>query len=199
MAAKHRFRRVRGGRPAREPGPAERVQLSFRITPELKRRLRKLGEQTGRSQSQEAEFRIEWSFDRSDLLTDVLSLAYGRQVAGILMLLGSVLPRAGARALLSAAGGRYADNFDRWIDDPTAFHQAKQGVMAILETIGPNGDILDTGANAGVQTAIEVFDALRKKSASKGYEPSHEYVWAPDTVRSLLGSAIVDRMKGPKS
>src|SRR5262245_43088405 len=84
-----------GAPPRREPRPGERIQLGVRVTPEAKRRLEKAAAEFGRSISQEAELRLERSFDRDDLLNEVLSLAYGRQVAGILMLLGSVLPRAG--------------------------------------------------------------------------------------------------------
>ena len=52
----------RPGRPRIEPAEGERVQLSFRVTPELKRRLTAAADKSGRSQSQEAEFRLERSF-----------------------------------------------------------------------------------------------------------------------------------------
>jgi hypothetical protein len=39
-----------------------RVQLSFRITPYLKKRITEAALANGRSQSQEAEFRLEYSF-----------------------------------------------------------------------------------------------------------------------------------------
>ena len=55
-------KRKRAGRPQRQPEEGERVQLSFRITPELKRALMAAAEKSGRSQSQEAEFRLEKSF-----------------------------------------------------------------------------------------------------------------------------------------
>src|SRR5262245_45832960 len=55
------------GRPRQEPEPGERVQLSFRVTPELKRRLDAAATKSGRSQSQEAEFRLEQSFDREEI------------------------------------------------------------------------------------------------------------------------------------
>ena len=52
----------RVGRPRIDPEDGERIQLSFRVTPELKRLLTAAADQSGRSQSQEAEFRLERSF-----------------------------------------------------------------------------------------------------------------------------------------
>jgi hypothetical protein len=54
----------------------------------MKHRLDAAADQSGRSQSQEAEFRLERSFDRSDLLTEVLRLAYGKEIAVGLIWLG---------------------------------------------------------------------------------------------------------------
>jgi hypothetical protein len=52
-----------GGRPRREPEPGERVSLGLRVTPDMKRRLDEAAAKSGRSQSQEAELRLERSFD----------------------------------------------------------------------------------------------------------------------------------------
>lgn len=52
----------RVGRPRTEPEDGERIQLSFRITPELKRHLADAADANGRSQSQEAELRLQKSF-----------------------------------------------------------------------------------------------------------------------------------------
>jgi DNA end-binding protein Ku len=62
------------GRPRQDAEPGERAQLSFRVTAELKRRLDAAADESGRSQSQEAEFRLERSFDRQDLLSEVQRL-----------------------------------------------------------------------------------------------------------------------------
>jgi len=56
------------GRPRKEPERGERVQLSFRVTPELKSRLDAAATKCGRSQSQEAELRLEKSFWLDDLI-----------------------------------------------------------------------------------------------------------------------------------
>ena len=75
------MKKSRVGRPRQEPKAGERVQLSFRITPELKRRLDSSAEENGRSQSQEAEIRLARSFERDDMLEQVFGKAIEVAVA----------------------------------------------------------------------------------------------------------------------
>ena len=74
-----------GAPPKRQPRKGERFQLGIRVTSEMKRRLDAAAEQTGRSQSQEVELRLERSFERAGLLPDVLALAYGKELADPVM------------------------------------------------------------------------------------------------------------------
>jgi hypothetical protein len=84
-------RRKFGAPQKRNPAPGERFQIGIRVTSELKRRLDEAAERSGRSQSQEVELRLERSFDREDLLGEVLSLAYGKEAAALLMALGLIM------------------------------------------------------------------------------------------------------------
>jgi TraY domain-containing protein len=87
---------ARVGRPMRQPKvTGQRVPLSLRVTPEMKARLDKAALKSGRSQSQEAEFRLERSFDHEGLLKEVLTLAYGERGARFLMRLGPVITAQG--------------------------------------------------------------------------------------------------------
>src|SRR5262245_42670576 len=76
-----------GAPPKREPKPGERFQLRVRVTPELKRCLDAAAEKSGRSQCQEAELRLERSFEREDLLIEALTLAYGGKMAGCILMM----------------------------------------------------------------------------------------------------------------
>ena len=188
------------------PSVGERVALGLRVTPEVKRQLDASAKQSGRSQSQEAEFRIEWSFDRNNLLSEVLSLTYGRQVAGILMMLGSAMNHAGATALFVAAGGPLLDDktdLTNWIDHPDAFEQAKLGVAEVLEAICPQGDLSQAQSAIGAHVANDIIRTIRENSTGKvdkeGYKPVPLYAWTADNVRSLLGPAILDRLREPTS
>jgi uncharacterized protein (DUF1778 family) len=73
------------------PTVGERVSLGLRVTPEMKRQLDTAAEQSGRSQSQEAELRLEHTFDRQGLLSEVLVLRYGTTIAADLMWLGEIM------------------------------------------------------------------------------------------------------------
>jgi hypothetical protein len=59
----------RVGRPTRPPRPGERVTLGLRVSAEMKRKLEKDAIKNGRSLSQEAEFRLERSYDRDEIFT----------------------------------------------------------------------------------------------------------------------------------
>jgi hypothetical protein len=108
-----------GGRPGHKPKPGERVQLGFRVPPELKKRLERAAGHSTRSISAEAEFRMQQSFDRQDLLPDVLKLAFGSDLGSMVMLLGERMHDAGLTAGL-LKNGTTAD----WIKDPDAFAKA---------------------------------------------------------------------------
>ena len=56
-------KRRRIGRPTKKPKAGERVPLGLRVTAEIKRKLDAAAEDAGRSQSQEAELRLERSFE----------------------------------------------------------------------------------------------------------------------------------------
>jgi TraY domain len=60
------------GRPTKAPEGNERVMLGLRVTADIKRRLDAAAAASGRSQSQEAELRIERSFEGEDAFTRAL-------------------------------------------------------------------------------------------------------------------------------
>jgi hypothetical protein len=86
------------------------VPLSLRVTPQLKARLDAAADETGRSQTQEIEFRLERSFDRQDLLLDVLANAFGPQTAELLVVLGRALRATEelTRSMVIRGGGSVA-------------------------------------------------------------------------------------------
>jgi len=83
----------RVGRPIKEPDPGERAALSLRVRPLIKKKLEESAELTGRSLSQEAEFRLEHTFDRQGLLREVMTLAFGKEWGNFLIYWGTWLKR----------------------------------------------------------------------------------------------------------
>jgi hypothetical protein len=124
------------GRPPKPGRPGERISLGLKVTAQTKERLDREAKKNGRTQSQEAELRLERSFERNDLLADVLSLAYGRPLAGLLVALGEAMDRAGRLAALLAPCPR-----EDWFDHPFAYDQALSAAHILLEAARPPGAV----------------------------------------------------------
>lgn len=86
----------RTGRPPKAPTPGKRMSLGLKVTAEIKDRLDRAVRASGRTQSQEAEARL----DREELLPELLELTHGREVAGLLLALGKAMTLAGQMAEL---------------------------------------------------------------------------------------------------
>lgn len=119
------------GRPGREPRPGERVPLGLRVTPDLKRRLDGAAMRSGRSQSQEAEFRLASSFDREDLLREVLSLRFGDEVASWLLTLGLAAEGVGGHCFRM----KHTRDAETWAADGFAVKQALEAMRHVVDAI----------------------------------------------------------------
>jgi hypothetical protein len=159
-----------GAPPLREPVEGERFKLGLRVTAPTKRRLNVAAVRSGRSLSQEAEMRLERTFERQDLLSEVLALHYGREVAALVMMVGRV---ASDTADISWRWPARNDKPDTWLQDPDVYDQVAKGIHALLEGLRPTGKPIGiephSGA-AGVARANEMIEALSStKRASPGY------------------------------
>jgi hypothetical protein len=171
------------------PSVGERVSLGLRVTPEMKRRLDEAAKRSGRSQSQEAEFRLEGSFDRGDLLPEVLGLKFGRDLAGVLMLLGNALIYAeGFDQMHNQSGRRPSGRYSsRWGRDPGSYDEAVDAAVTILQALRPPGQ---AGPRSGV--GVEVAKALLKEITDGGtwMDTDTGMIENTDVIRSLLGPLI---------
>lgn len=150
-----------GGRPRKhEPEAGDRVHLGIRVTPQMKRRLEELAAASGRSQSQEAEFRLARSFDREELLPEVLTLAYGPKLAGFLMMVGLAMTRAGEFTRLDS--GAAPDGILSWTDKA-----APKGAVSWTDNAAAFGDFTD--AVLGLQ---EMYKEAEKRFSMKQHTPA---------------------------
>ena len=167
------------------PSLGERVPLGLRVTPEMKRRLDDAAKRSGRSQSQEAEFRLERSFDRTDLLSEALRLAYGRDLAGILMMLGS--------AMLWADTFHHVDNQKRkakgpwrWGSDADGYNEVVKAAVTILEALRPRQPISgQAGRASGTEVAALLLVAVRDGTGT-GLADDADI----EAIRALLGPLL---------
>src|SRR5690348_2782997 len=110
------------GRPRKPATPGERSALGLRVTPQIKERLDGTARQHGRTQSQEAERRIELTFRAEDQFEQGLELIFGRQLGGLLTLLGHVIREAGRSAGFTSSNT--LEGAEGWMSNPYAFDQA---------------------------------------------------------------------------
>jgi hypothetical protein len=145
------------------PTVGKRIPLGLRVTPDLKRKLDFAAEETGRSQSQEAELRLERSFEREEMLPDVLTLAYGEEVAGILMTLGLVLAQTKSLAefgMLEVGERRLSVEPVTEANFPSyALDQAIKAATEVLEEMRP-GDAPSTSDLHASVTSHAMLRAL---------------------------------------
>jgi hypothetical protein len=126
----------------------ERIPLGLRVTRETKQKLDQAAHASGRSQSQEAELRLEQSFNSASALFDALDLAYGRHWTGLLLLLAQVAQLTGTRAV-SASQFNY-NGCEDWVSDPYAYDQAVRAMTFALEAFRPRGKVVLPVQNYGL-------------------------------------------------
>jgi hypothetical protein len=128
----------RRGRPNKPATPGKLSALGLRVTAEVKDLLDVAAKQSGRTQSGEAERRIEATFRSEQQLSQGLDLVYGEQIAGLLTVIGRVLRDVGPAA--HAASTRALEVAPDWLSNPFAFDQAVKAIGAVMEVLRPDGE-----------------------------------------------------------
>jgi predicted transcriptional regulator len=195
-------RKSRGGRPGREPAEGERVKLGLRVTPEVKRRLDAAAEQNGRSQSQEAEFRLERSFDRQDLLSDVLKAEFEPTLAGIILATGRIMSVHGSTAEALLGLHNYLleappDLDDNWATDPRALELALVLAITFLTLLRPTEkEAQPVDADDRRHFMSMAYTRLRSllDDTPKKKLPAHTINYE-ERIRSLLGPEFMTQLK----
>lgn len=124
----------RGGRPKKPAPPGTRTQIGVRVGAGVKRMLDDAMKNSGRTQSQEAELRLEVSLRDEVLLDSALEL-YGHGVGDLFRVLGTEMQNAGRRAAWAATGSFEA--IDDWLQNPFARNQAIDAATTLLEGMRP--------------------------------------------------------------
>ena len=146
--------------PGRPATMGERIALGLRVTKETKRKLDDAVYSSGRSQSQEAEFRLEQTFNADNSLFAALDLAYGRRWSGIVLAIAHAAQLAGVRSMMinhwNFEGG------EDWVLDPYAYDQAVKAANAILEAFRPKGEIALSPVSDFSRYPVSMFENLGK-------------------------------------
>lgn len=120
---------ARQGRPLKESGPGKRASLTLKVTPEMKQRIDEAARQSGRTQSQEGEARLEQAFSEIDGFggPDIYQIA-----------------RLAASAFLF--GGQYSAKtkgnpdapVSEWITDEHCYQQAVLALIDAIASVAPS-------------------------------------------------------------
>jgi hypothetical protein len=124
----------------KDAAAGKRFPLNMRTTFDVRRHLEESAKASGRSLAQEAEYRIERSFLDQKLMIEALELTYGRELSGILMMLGEAMMMTGRQAGFSATST--LEGSQNWFENGYAFQQAEQAAVAMLEAVRPAGEII---------------------------------------------------------
>jgi hypothetical protein len=181
----------RAGRPIKPASPGKRVSLGLKVTAEIKQRLDAAARANGRTQSQEAETRLERSFRDEQLLPALLELAVGRFNAGLLLLIGKVVQEIGLFAPLyiqPSEGTEMLHQDPGPFTDPSVFDQIVRAVNRILDAARPQGQVIPPTKDVATERATAALSAVASET-SQG-ETEH---WAKP-VRELLGPVVSARL-----
>lgn len=181
---------ARRGRPIKNPRPGAKASLGLKVTPHMKARIEAAAREAGRTQSQETEFRLERSFERQDLMSDALTLAYGPQLAGLLMIIGRVMHVTGSHT------GFMADHetalTKAWLENPFAYSEAEKALALIINCFRPAGPVIVPGGAGALHSHLNIQSfgpgfATGILSAIAGHPSTESDAAFAAIVRPLLG------------
>ena len=143
-------------RPGRPAGPVERVPMSFRVTPDTKSRLEELAKQSGRSISQEAELRLERSFEREEALYEALSAVYDARLAGVVLAVAETIKMMGPLTRYSV---QYTEKgpvleIASWDSNKLTRQDAFKAARKLLEILAQPGIACEFDGHENIEQAI---------------------------------------------
>ncbi len=121
----------RMGRPLKEPEPGKRVSLGLKVTADIKRRIDGAAREKGRTQSQEAEFRLQQSFSEEDALL-------GPELRNVQLTMIAAFFSAGSQA--AAGKGHPEWKPSDWLKDEDCYIAAMFEVLTSLLLRAPNAN-----------------------------------------------------------
>jgi hypothetical protein len=190
------------GRPRKSREERKRNTIAVRARDELKSALERSAAANQRSLSEEAEMRLEQSFRAQGMLDQALELAFGRQSAAVVLLIGRLMREVGTYAAL--ASGRMPDTAGGWLADPFAFDQVRMAINRALDAVRPDGEVvvpLRTGQTIGPDIGhADIYGHLGAGlaqvalSAIVGHGITGDLQSWGEKIRARLGPEIVDRI-----
>jgi len=179
-------RKKRIGRPTKPGTAGQRNSLGLRVTAETKRKLEAAAVKSGRSQSQEAEFRIEQSF--------LEERAHGGgELHGLLMLM------VGAAEIIQARTGKsWSSDWDTWVAVQAAWKRlggtfsprpSKGWLKGLLEASEATTGVLSEPPPKDAEIGVQAAYLMEASKAIHALSAFHRYL-EDDRVQEAFGEDI---------
>jgi hypothetical protein len=192
------------GRPRAARRAGERSTLSLRITADLFQKLDSAAKKEGRPLSNEAELRLQQSFRDQQIVERTLALAYGDQLAGLLLTIAAMLKESGP--IWGIWSTRTSEGSGDWLSDPYAFDQTIKAVDRLLEGMKPPGEMkiprdlgYESPENMGqgfANTMLMAIGGFPHDGNAKATEPLREMLGPiADRVRAFVTTKLVPKRK----
>jgi hypothetical protein len=154
----------RGPSASRPSVPDQKTTISVRVSGTLKDQLVAATAKNDRSQSQEAEIRLEMSFREEAFAERALELRYGPRLAAVLTMIGDLMHQTGRIIGFQVSGT--LEGADNWVEDPTAFDAAGQAAIVALAGVAPAGDVKYPKIGTPPGIGVDLDQALTQTGAS---------------------------------
>lgn len=174
------------GRPRAPRKTGERATLSLRITASLFEKLDADAKAKGKALSNEAEARLESTFEDQHRARLFADFYFGRELSVLLEIIGRALRDAGVHgADLSAKSGLGPPN---WIDNPYGFAVAVSALMRVIEAVRPPGEIKAPAPRIPAEAKLgeAIANGLLNAIVHEAKPPDFMEQWAAG-IRTRLG------------
>lgn len=161
--------------------------FSTRIRPDLRERLESATAESGRSLSQEVEYRLRRSFVEDDKISD----GFGDRRTFRLM-------RLMAEAINLSTDGENKPG--AWLENPLDFRIALSAALSVLEAVEPNGSALDddleiNAAYLGAGAALTIWNDVRRAKASIGLNEGALADHINAVAKADIGAELMSRVE----
>jgi hypothetical protein len=121
----------RTGRPTKPAAPGDRMSLGLKVTANVKKALDAAAQATGRTQSQEAELRLENSFHEDER-------PGGPEAYAVTLVMLAAFVHSGQMEARDLGHPEWTTA--QWMADPDCFERAALGAVTALWTLDPKPD-----------------------------------------------------------
>src|SRR5262249_14121865 len=132
---------------------------------------------------------------------EVLDLAYGPRLAGVLMAIGRAVQEAGRDSYFAQAIGKVSiagagataviEELQNWMNDPNAFNQSVKAAMTVFDSIRPEGDCQPT-------TEIDPTVYLRRPESNAALAVE-DFALEPSAVGHAAALRVLNAITQPET